>query len=122
MHGIETQAAIEKRSWLSSASLFLFAAMLFAGGAVWDGIGRRRPGAPSHTRHGGKETDDLAPTEHDSLYTPMIYTPMAYTPMAKGFLSLAVIMDWVSRAVLAWRLSNTLSAELCVAVPPYPPR
>src|ERR1700724_350751 len=36
-------------------------------------------------------------------------------PMAKGFLYLVVIMDWVSRAVLAWRLSNTLGAEFCVA-------
>src|SRR6202040_3359500 len=34
--------------------------------------------------------------------------------MAKGFLYLAVIMDWVSRAVLAWRLSNTLAADFCV--------
>ena len=34
--------------------------------------------------------------------------------MAKGFLYLVVVMDWVSRAVLAWRLSNTLSAEFCV--------
>src|SRR6202030_4134324 len=37
-----------------------------------------------------------------------------YIPMAKGFLYLVVIMDWVSRAVLAWRLSNTLGAEFCV--------
>jgi transposase InsO family protein len=34
--------------------------------------------------------------------------------MAKGFLYLVVVMDWVSRAVLAWRLSNTLGAEFCV--------
>ena len=34
--------------------------------------------------------------------------------MARGFLYLVVIMDWVSRAVLAWRLSNTLSADFCV--------
>jgi putative transposase len=34
--------------------------------------------------------------------------------MAKGFLYLVVIMDWVSRAVVAWRLSNTLGAEFCV--------
>src|SRR5271156_4710553 len=34
--------------------------------------------------------------------------------MARGFLYLVVIMDWVSRAVLAWRLSNTLGAEFCV--------
>jgi putative transposase len=31
--------------------------------------------------------------------------------MAMGFLYLVVIMDWVSRAVLAWRLSNTLGVE-----------
>ena len=39
---------------------------------------------------------------------------ITYIPMAKGFLYLVVIMDWVSRAVLAWRLSNTLEADLCV--------
>ena len=39
---------------------------------------------------------------------------VSYIPMAKGFLYLVVIMDWVSRAVLAWRLSNTLGAEFCV--------
>src|SRR5580765_6314188 len=41
---------------------------------------------------------------------------VTYIPMARGFLYQVVIMDWVSRAVLAWRLSNynTLGAELCV--------
>jgi Integrase core domain len=39
---------------------------------------------------------------------------LAYIPMAKGFLYLVVVMDWVSRAILAWRLSNTLGAEFCV--------
>ncbi len=39
---------------------------------------------------------------------------VTYIPMAQGFLYLVVIMDWVSRAVLAWRLSNTLGAEFCV--------
>jgi putative transposase len=39
---------------------------------------------------------------------------VTFIPMAKGFLYLVVIMDWVSRAVLAWRLSNTLGAEFCV--------
>ena len=41
------------------------------------------------------------------------YIPMA-RGMARGLLYLVVIMDWVSRAVLAWRLSNTLGAEFCV--------
>src|ERR1700720_4504975 len=39
---------------------------------------------------------------------------ITYMPMAKGFLYLVAIMDWHSRAVLAWRLSNTLGADFCV--------
>jgi transposase InsO family protein len=39
---------------------------------------------------------------------------VTYIPMAKGFVYLVVIMDWVSRAVLAWRVSNTLGADFCV--------
>src|SRR5215467_627247 len=39
---------------------------------------------------------------------------VTYIPMARGFVCLVVIMDWVSRAVLAWRLSNTLDADFCV--------
>src|SRR6266404_601604 len=39
---------------------------------------------------------------------------ITYIPMARGFLYLVVVMDWVSRAVLAWRLSNTLGADFCV--------
>jgi putative transposase len=35
--------------------------------------------------------------------------------MAKGFMYLTVIMDWYSRRVLAWRVSNTLDAEPCIA-------
>jgi len=40
---------------------------------------------------------------------------ITYIPMARGFLYLVAIMDWVSRYVLAWRLSNTLDARFCVA-------
>ncbi len=39
---------------------------------------------------------------------------VTYIPMARGFLYLVVIMDWASRMVLAWRLSNTLGADFCV--------
>jgi putative transposase len=39
---------------------------------------------------------------------------ITYIPMARGFLYLAAIMDWHSRYVLAWRLSNTLDADLCI--------
>ncbi|MFN2149189.1 MAG: IS3 family transposase [Anaerolineales bacterium] len=38
---------------------------------------------------------------------------ITYLPMRRGFLYLVAIMDWHSRRVLAWRLSNTLEAEFC---------
>jgi len=39
---------------------------------------------------------------------------ICYLPMARGFLYLVAIMDWYSRKVLSWRLSNTLDTEFCV--------
>ena len=39
---------------------------------------------------------------------------ITYIPMARGFLYLVAIMDWYSRYVLAWRLSNTLEVGFCV--------
>ena len=39
---------------------------------------------------------------------------ITYIPMARGFVYLVAIMDWYSRYVLAWRLSNTLDADSCV--------
>ncbi len=41
---------------------------------------------------------------------------ITYIPMAKGFLYLVAIMDWYTRYVVAWRLSNTLDANCCVEV------
>lgn len=39
---------------------------------------------------------------------------ITYIPMRKGFMYLVAIIDWYSRKVLSWRLSNTLDAEFCV--------
>ena len=39
---------------------------------------------------------------------------ITYIPMQRGFLHLVAIMDWCSRKVLAWRLSNSMDAEFCV--------
>jgi transposase InsO family protein len=36
---------------------------------------------------------------------------ITYIPMARGFLYLVVVMDWYSRYVLAWRLSNTMDTS-----------
>ena len=39
---------------------------------------------------------------------------ISYVPMAKGFVYLVAIMDWYSRRVLSWRLSNTMDSDFCV--------
>lgn len=40
---------------------------------------------------------------------------VTYIPMWRGFLHLVAVMDWYSRKVLSWRLSNTLEASFCAA-------
>ena len=41
-------------------------------------------------------------------------TDISYVPMARGFVYVVAIMDWYSRKVLAWRVSNTMDADFCV--------
>ena len=41
-------------------------------------------------------------------------TDITYVPMLKGFTFLAAIMNWFSRYVISWRLSDTLDAGFCV--------
>lgn len=40
---------------------------------------------------------------------------ITYIPMKRGFMYLAVVMDWYSRKVLSWQVSNTLDADFCVS-------
>jgi putative transposase len=47
---------------------------------------------------------------HDQVWAADI----TYIPMQKGFLYLVVIMDWYSRYILAWRLSNSLESDFCM--------
>jgi putative transposase len=39
---------------------------------------------------------------------------MTYIPMARGFVYLAVVLDWFSRRVLSWRVSITMETAFCV--------
>jgi putative transposase len=39
---------------------------------------------------------------------------ITYIPMKRGFVYLFAVMDWASRRVLAWRLSNTLTTDFCI--------
>lgn len=52
----------------------------------------------------------MAITKPDQVWAADI----TYIPMAKGFLYLVVVMDWHSRCVLSWRLSNTMDSGFCV--------
>jgi putative transposase len=38
---------------------------------------------------------------------------ISYIPVKRGFLYLVAIMDWATRKVLSWRLSNTMDASFC---------
>ena len=40
---------------------------------------------------------------------------ITYIPVGRGFLYLVAVIDWASRAVLAWRLSNTMDVSFCVS-------
>ncbi len=52
----------------------------------------------------------LAITEPDQVWS----TDITYIRMNKGFLYLVAIIDWYSRYVLSWELSNTLDADFCL--------
>lgn len=39
---------------------------------------------------------------------------ITYIPMKRGFVYLFAVMDWASRKVLSWRISNTLTADFCI--------
>lgn len=53
----------------------------------------------------------LAITEANQVWC----SDITYIPMRRGFLYLVVIMDWCSRKILSWRLSNSLDTAFCVA-------
>ena len=40
---------------------------------------------------------------------------ITYIPMRRGFLYLVAVMDWASRKVLSWGVSNTMDVEFCLA-------
>lgn len=42
-------------------------------------------------------------------------TDITYVPIGRGHLYLVAVMDWASRAVLAWRLSNTMDVSFCIS-------
>jgi putative transposase len=70
------------------------------------GTSRRAPGHPVHPYL----LNGLVIERANQVWAADI----TYIPMARGFLYLVAVMDWASRAVLAWRLANTLDVSFCV--------
>lgn len=73
----------------------------------------RKPGTthkdPGHTVY-PYLLRDLTVTRSNQAWAADI----TYIPMAKGFIYLVAVIDWFSRCVLAWRLSNTLTTDFCL--------
>ena len=53
---------------------------------------------------------DLAIVRPDQVWA----TDITYIPLSYGWAYLVAVMDWFSRAVLSWRLSNTLTTDFCI--------
>ena len=56
-----------------------------------------------------------SPSDHRSAEPGLVRGRDLHPDAPRGFLYLVAIMDWASRKVLAWRLSNTMDTEFCVA-------
>src|SRR5512132_468338 len=78
---------------------------------AWPFLGSRRTTKP---QHGHKIFPyllrDLVIERPNQVWAADI----TYIPIGRGFLYLVAVIDWFSRAVLAWRLSNTMDAAFCV--------
>jgi putative transposase len=53
---------------------------------------------------------DLAITRPDQVWS----TDITYVPLRRGFMYLAAVLDWFSRYVISWRLSNSLETTFCL--------
>ncbi|MEO8342042.1 MAG: IS3 family transposase, partial [Nitrospirota bacterium] len=69
-------------------------------------LSRRQPGHQIHPYL----LRDLAISRPNHVWAADI----TYIPMARGFVYLCAVLDWASRRVLAWRLSNTLTTDFCL--------
>jgi transposase InsO family protein len=63
---------------------------------------------------GCRTADAGIPTKLGNRPNQVWAADITYIPLARGFLYLVVVMDWRSRYVLAWRLSNTMDTSFCL--------
>src|SRR4029453_16612089 len=64
----------------------------------------------------GAQDLPVSPAEHGDRSADQVWAAdITYVPIGRGFLYLMAVIDWASRAVLAWRLSNTMDVSFCVS-------
>ena len=79
-----------------------------------DGVGADLPAAEDERTHPQHRIWPYL-LRHLTIARPNKSVPdVTYIPMRRAFLYLVAIMDWFSRKVLAWGLSNTIDTDLCV--------
>jgi transposase InsO family protein len=67
------------------------------------------------TRAGAQDLPLSVARPGDRAIEPRWAADITYVPIGRGFLYMVAIIDWASRAVLAWRLSNTMDVGFCIA-------
>jgi putative transposase len=75
-----------------------------AHGLGWDLANRRRMQAHGRALH----------TKSQNRIQGIRRQYLSYLPMRRGFLYLVAVMDWATRKVLSWRVSNTMDVEFCL--------
>jgi len=76
--------------------------------------GALSPSAYDEARAGAQDLSVSAARHRDRTAKPGVGDGYHLHPMARGFVYLAVVLDWFSRRVLSWRVSITMEAAFCV--------
>lgn len=79
------------------------------------GLSAIYPGSKSRKNHPGHKIYPYLLRDLKILKPNHVWsTDITYIPLRKGFLYLVAVLDWYSRYVLSWRLSNTLEVGFCI--------
>ena len=80
-----------------------------------DGPGSPVPQAADHDRGAGRTVYPYLLRDRVLTHTDEVWSSdITYVPMRHGFMYLTAVIDWFSRYVLSWRLSNTLDGRFCL--------
>ncbi len=78
------------------------------------GIEGLAPGPRTSVPKKGHKVSEPTARDRDHEAEPSLACDITYVPMPSGYLYLTAVMDWFSRHVLSWRLSNSMDVEFCM--------